>query len=427
MPTTTLTRRDLNRATLARQMLLSRERATAVQGIERLIALQAQLARPPFIGLWSRLAGFRREHLVELIARREVVRAPFLRGTLHLVSAKDYLALHPIIAPVLHAGARSVLRGRAEDLDISRLVAEARAYFDEEPRTMDELRDHLAQLHTEGDVRAMALMVRMHLPVVQVPSATAWGYPGTADFAPAASWLGKPFCEGEGPHALVLRYLASFGPATATDVQTWSGLTRVKDVLQSLRERLCTFRDERGRELFDLPDAPRPPADTAAPARFLPDYDNLLLAHDDRTRVIADEHRGRIVLSANLRILPTFLVDGFVAGTCTIERKKASATLVIAPFAALSRDARDQLAEEGEALLRFVEEDAGVFDVRFEKAGATKAPAARAKASAAPKAPAARAKGGAAPKAPAARAKGGAAPKAPAARAKGRGAAKANG
>ncbi|WP_433936446.1 winged helix DNA-binding domain-containing protein [Sorangium cellulosum] len=427
MPTTTLTRRDLNRATLARQMLLSRERATAVHGIERLIALQAQLARPPFIGLWSRLAGFRREHLVELIARREVVRAPFLRGTLHLVSAKDYLDLHPVIAPVLHAAVRSVLRSRADTLDIPRLVAEARAYFDEEPRTMDELRDHLAQLHPEGDVRAMALAVRMHLPVVQVPSATAWGYPGTADFAPAASWLGKPFREGDGPRALVLRYLASFGPATATDVQTWSGLARVKDVLQSLRERLCTFRDERGRELFDLPDAPRPPADTPAPARFVPDYDNLLLAHDDRTRVIADEHRGRIVLSANLRILPTFLVDGFVAGTWTIERKKASATLVIAPFEALARGARDQLAEEGEALLRFVEEDAGVFDVRFEKTGPAKTPAARAKGGGNVKAPAARAKGGAAPKAPAARAKSGAAPKAPAARAKGRGTAKAKG
>ncbi|WP_437878474.1 winged helix DNA-binding domain-containing protein [Sorangium sp. So ce513] len=264
---------------------------------------------------------------------------------------------------------RAPRRARADALDIDRLVAEARAYFDEEPRTMDELRDHLAQRHPDGDVRAMALAVRMHLPVVQVPTEAAWGYPGTADFAPAASWLGEPFREGGGPEALVLRYLASFGPATATDVQAWSGLTRIKDVLQSLRERLCTFRDERGRELFDLPDAPRPPADTAAPVRFLPDYDNLLLAHDDRTRVIADEHRGRITLSANLRILPTFLVDGFVAGTWTIERKKASATLVIAPFAALSREARDRLAEEGEALLRFVEEDAGAFAVRFEKAG----------------------------------------------------------
>ncbi|WP_437490261.1 winged helix DNA-binding domain-containing protein [Sorangium sp. So ce1014] len=408
MPTTTLTRNELNRATLARQMLLSRDRATAVQGIERLVALQAQLARPPFIGLWSRLAGFRREELLQRVLRREVVRAPFLRGTLHLVSAKDYLALHPVIAPVLHAAARSILRARVDTLEVARLVAEARAYFDEEPRTMDELRDHLAALHPEGDVRAMALAVRMHLPVVQVPAETPWAYPGTADFAPAASWLGKPLCEDGGPRALVLRYLASFGPATATDVQTWSGLTGIKDVLGSLRERLCTFRDERGRELFDLPDAPRPPVDTAAPARFLPDYDNLLLAHDDRTRVIAGEHRARIVLSANLRILPTFLVDGFVAGTWGIERKKGLATLVIEPFEALSRAARGELAEEGEALLRFVEEDAGAFDVRFEKAGPAKTPAARAKGDGAAKTPAARAKGDGAANAPAARVKGGA-------------------
>ncbi|AUX31235.1 MULTISPECIES: winged helix DNA-binding domain-containing protein [Sorangium] len=425
MPTTTLTRRELNRATLARQMLLSRERTTAVRGIERLVALQAQLARPPFIGLWSRLEGFRREELVRLVLRREVVRAPFLRGTLHVVSAKDYLALHPVIAPVLHAAVRSILRDRADALDVARLVAEARAYFDEEPRTMDELRDHLAALHPEGDVRAMALAVRMNLPVVQVPAETPWAYPGTADFAPAASWLGAPFGDGGGPRALVLRYLASLGPATATDMQTWSGLTGIKDVLRSLGDQLCTFRDERGRELFDLPDAPRPPADTAAPARFLPDYDNVLLAHDDRTRIIAGEHRARIVLSANLRILPTFLVDGFVAGTWGIERKKASATLVIEPFEALSRAAREELAEEGEALLRFVEEDAGAFEVRFDKGGAAKAPAARAKRDAATKAPAARAKGAAAAKAPAARAKGAAAAKAPAARAKGAAAAKA--
>ncbi|XXX80714.1 winged helix DNA-binding domain-containing protein [Sorangium sp. So ce134] len=425
MPTTTLTRRELNRATLARQMLLSRERTTAVHGIERLVALQAQLARPPFIGLWSRLAGFRREDLVRLLLRREVVRAPFLRGTLHLVSAKDYLALHPVIAPVHHAAVRSILRARADALDIARLVAEARAYFDEEPRTMDELRDHLAALHPEGDVRGMALAVRMHLPVVQVPAETAWGYPGTADFAAAASWLGAPFREGDGPRALVLRYLASFGPATATDMQTWSGLGGIKDVLRSLGEQLCAFRDERGRELFDLRDAPRPPADTAAPARFLPDYDNLLLAHDDRTRVIAGEHRARIVLSANLRILPTFLVDGFVAGTWGVERKKAAATLVIEPFEPLSRAAREELAEEGEALLRFVEEDAGAFEVRFEKGGAAKAPAARAKGDGAAKAPAARAKGDGAAKAPAARAKGDGAAKAAAARTKNTGAAKA--
>ncbi len=257
---------------------------------------------------------------------------------------------------------------------------------------MDELRDHLAALHPEGDVRAMALAVRMHLPVVQVPAEATWGYPGTADFAPAVSWLGKPLGKGGGPQALVLRYLASFGPATATDVQTWSGLTGVKDVLQSLREQLCTFRDERGRELFDLPEAPRPPADTAAPARFIPDYDNLLLAHGDRTRVIADEHRPRIFLSANLRILPTFLVDGFVAGTWAIARKRGSATLVIEPFEALSREAREQLAEEGEALLRFVEDDAGAFEVRFEKAAPAKAAAGRGKGGGAAKAAAARAK-----------------------------------
>jgi hypothetical protein len=374
----TLSLGALNRATLARQMLLAREKATALDAIERLAGLQAQLARPPFIGLWSRLEGFSREGLTPLLERREVVRATMMRGTLHLMSARDYVRLRAAMQPMLSEGMRSILRGRTDPFDIDELVAEARRYFEEEPRTFEELRDHLLALHPGGDERAMGYAVRMHLPLVQVPTNTAWGYPGSADFAAAEAWLGEPIRKDDSTHALVLRYLAAFGPATSADAQAWSGRKGLKGVFEELRPKLCTFMDEQGRQLFDLPDAPRPPEDTPAPARFIPEYDNLVLSHADRTRIVADEHRPRIA-TPNLRILPTFLVDGFVAGTWKIERKRASATLSIEPFGALSKGAREELAREGEALVRFVEEEAGAFEVRFVKEGSAGGKAERAR------------------------------------------------
>jgi hypothetical protein len=147
-------------------------------------------------------------------------------------------------------------------------------------------------------------------------------------------------------------------------MQTWSGLPKLKDVFEELRPELRAYRDERRRELFDLPDRPLPGADAPAPARFLPEFDNLLLSHTNRTRVIADEHRSKVYLPG-LRVAATILVDGFVAGVWKIEKTKTSATLVIEPFARLSKRDRTALAEEGERLVRFVDEDAKTFDVRF--------------------------------------------------------------
>ncbi|HKO55533.1 MAG TPA: winged helix DNA-binding domain-containing protein, partial [Thermoanaerobaculia bacterium] len=352
---------QLNRATLARQLLLERSRVSAVEAVGRLAGLQAQLARPPYIALWSRLADFARADLTRAAAGREVVRATAMRGTLHLLTKKDYVAFRPVLQEMLTKGAQSRLQDRPE-IDVEPLVTEARAFFDERPRTFEELRKHLIALHPDADERAMGYLVRMHLPLVQVPDDSPWGWPANSDFAVAESWIGKKLPRTAKPEALAMSYFAAFGPASAADLQTWSGVASAREMVEKLRPKLRALRDPRGRELFDVPDAPRVDEDAPAPARFLPEFDSLLLAHADRTRVVADEWRPRIA-TKNLRILPTFLIDGFVAGTWEVERKKGVATLMFAPFGKLAKTAKRELAEEGERLLRFVEEDAKSYVV----------------------------------------------------------------
>jgi hypothetical protein len=359
-----LTTRDLNRALLARQMLLSRQETAALSAVERLVGMQAQLARPPFVGLWTRLQGFRRDDLLDPLQRRQIVRVTAMRATLHLMTAADYLALRGTLQPMLSRGMQSILRERAAALDLDALEAEARAFFGGAPATFDALRDHLKEKYPNGDERAMAYAVRTHLPLVQVPTDTMWGFPAAADFAVADEWLGEKVSTGPAPaHELVRRYLAAFGPATPGDAQAWSGLSGLREVFEELRPTLVTFRDARKRELFDLPEAPRPTEDMPAPVRFLPEFDSLVLSHDDRTRVIADEHRPKVTLK-NLQVRATFLVDGFVAGTWKVERKKKTAVLVLEPFGKLLKKTLAELEREGDALLRFMEEDAEAREVR---------------------------------------------------------------
>ena len=359
-----LTVKALNRATLARQMLLAREKEAALEAIERLAGMQAQVPRPPFIGLWTRLQRFSPADLTRLVHDRKVVRATMMRATLHLVSTKDYLALRPALQPMLSGAMQAVLKDRARGLDLDALAAAARACLDERPRTFDEIRGVLRAAWPKADERAMGYAVRTHLPLVQVPTDTLWGWPAAACFAAAETWIGQPMGGPEDARTLVLRYLAAFGPATVADAQAWAALRGLKETFEALRPKLRVFRDEKGRELFDLPKAPRPPADRPAPVRFLPEFDNLLLAHADRTRVISDADRPKVV-TANLRVLATFLVDGVVAGTWRIERRKAAATLMLDPFRPLSRKDRADLTTEGTALARFVEGDAESFAVRL--------------------------------------------------------------
>jgi len=349
----TLSSAQLNRATLARQLLLERHELTVSEAVSRVAGLQAQEPKPPFIGLWSRLADFDRSALTGALQERSVVRASAMRATLHLLSAEDYRAFRPPLAPVL-AGALSALGDRAAGLDTEAVQHVARELLVERPRTFGEIRAALVERFPEVDERALGFTVRMLLELVMVPTEDRWAFPRDALFALSDAWLGEPPPGRAEPDGLVFAYLRAFGPATVADAQTWSGVKALKPVFERLRPQLAVFADERGRELFDLPNAPRPDPDTPAPLRYLPEFDNLVLAHADRTRLIADVHRP-LVTTRNLRVRATFLLDGRVAGTWTMVSKRKVATLEIAPFTALALREVLALEEEAERLVSFLE------------------------------------------------------------------------
>jgi hypothetical protein len=318
--------------------------------------MQAQVARPPFVGLWTRLAAFDGTELLRLAAERRVVRATLMRGTIHLMSREDYLRFRPTLATMLR-GALVYVKDYLPDIDVEATLAAARELLEERPRAFDEIRPALQARGRAGHDRAQGLLVRMLLPLVQLPSEARWGWDTKAPFALAERWLGQPLGEGAGEKELMRRYLAAFGPASVADAGAWSGMKGLRAVFEELRPELVTFRDEAGRELFDLPDAPRPPGDAPAPARFLPDFDNLVLAHDDRSRFMRREERSRIV-TKNLLVAATFLLDGRVAGIWRSEVKRKVATLYLEPFAPLTRAQLKALEAEALPLLRFLEEDA---------------------------------------------------------------------
>jgi len=359
----TLSRRELNRATLERQMLLRRQKLSALRAIEQLVGMQGQAPTPPYIGLWSRLEGFHPDELARLITDRRAVRIALMRNTVHLASARDCLALRPLVQPVIDRGVHATRAG-VDGVELEALSIAGRALLEEKPRTARELGALLQKQWPERDPASLARAIRHLVPLVQVPPRGVWKKSGPAAHTTVEAWLGRPLDRNPSLEEMVSRYLGAFGPATVKDAQTWSGLTRLGEVLDRLRPRLRTFRDENGRELFDLPDAPRPDPDTPAPLRFLPEFDNLILSHADRTRVIAEEHRKAV--ASRIGMVPaTFLAGGFVRGTYKTERTRQKATLVIEPFEALTKQDRDALAEEGERLIRFTSEDAGAFEVRL--------------------------------------------------------------
>ncbi|GGV37910.1 hypothetical protein GCM10010182_72720 [Actinomadura cremea] len=351
--TRTLGIRALNRATLARQLLLARERAPVTEAVGRLLCMQAQEPKPPFLGLWTRLDGFEASELHTALHDRSLVRATAMRATLHLMTAPDYTAFRATLQPVLD-GAMRLLGDRAKGLDVGRTADAARTLLRERPRTFNETRALLQEEFPEVNERALGYAVRMCVPLVMVPTEDRWAFPRASEFALADSWIGSAPAAEPAVDALMLRYLAAYGPASAADAQTWSGLAALGEVFDRLRPRLRAFTDDTGRELFDLPDAPRPDEDVPAPARFLPEFDTLVLAHADRRRIIADAHRPSLT-TKNLRVRAVFLWDGFARGVWETGYKRRAATLRLRPFEPLPREAVAALTAEGEALLRFAE------------------------------------------------------------------------
>jgi hypothetical protein len=336
----------LSRAMLARQLLLKREKLSIEAAVERIGGMQAQLARAPFVGLWTRLQKMQRDDLQRALDDKRVVRATFNRGTLHLVTADDYVALRGTIQIALDHGMRGILKERLKEGDTKKVVETARKFF-ETPKTMDELRDSGL---FDGDIRAKTYAARCLVPLVQL-------HDGSARFVLAEKYLKRKIPTKVDEAELVRRYLAAYGPATIADAQVWSGIPNLKDAFAKLE--LVAFG-----KYFDLPKAPRPDEETPAPPRFLPEFDSTLLAHKDRRRVIADEHRKAVYLPA-LRVAATILVDGVVAGTWVVKRDKKAATLAITPFGKLAKANKDALAEEGAALVRFMEPEAASFNVTF--------------------------------------------------------------
>ncbi|MBA2533603.1 MAG: winged helix DNA-binding domain-containing protein, partial [Rubrobacter sp.] len=330
--------RELNRATLERQMLLRRQDLSALEAIEHLIGMQAQAPAPPYVGLWTRLADFNPNELGRMLSSRRAVRIALMRNTVHLVSASDCLALRPLMQTIIERNLYSS-RARCADLqgvDIEALGAAGRALLEEQPRTSRELGELLKERWPDHDPASLSRAIRHLLPLVQVPPRGVWGKSGITTHTTAEAWLGRPLGPASSLEEMVLRYLGAFGPATVADVQTWSGKTRLGGVIEHLRPRLLTFRDERGKELFDLPEAPRPEPDTPSPPRFLPEFDNLILSYADRTRVIAEEYR-KAIASRNGMVPATVLLGGFVRGTWKTERAGSRARIVISPFESLTK------------------------------------------------------------------------------------------
>ncbi|MBB5855958.1 winged helix DNA-binding domain-containing protein [Amycolatopsis umgeniensis] len=357
MTTQILSPRALNRATLARQLLLERSGLPAVSAIERLAGLQAQAPDASYVGLWSRLRDFEADELARPMAAREVVRSTLMRGTVHLVTAEDGLALWPTIKPVVERGFLGHYSKEVAGLDLVAITEAGRALLEERPRTRAEIRTALADRWPDADQPTLAYAVNSLLPLAHVTPRGLWGQQGPVAFSLLDEWVGKPIADGISLDDLVLRYLTAFGPATVRDAQVWSGLTKLKEVFERLRPRLLTFTDTEGKELFDLPDAPRPDPETPAPPRFLPEYDNVLLSHANRARVIPDGRRVPLPPGSGGR-KGTLLVDGeFLAiwaiggATLTIESRK--------PL----RD-QESIAEEGTRLLEFVVPEQS-HDVRF--------------------------------------------------------------
>lgn len=367
-----LTRRELNRATLARQLLLERSEQSARDVIAHLVGLQAQEPPDPYIGLWSRLTDFDTGELETLITEREVVRLVVQRGTVHAVTADDCLTLRPLAQPILTQQLRNHrdYRGRFDGVDLDEVMAVARVVLSEQPRSTRQLRGALGERFPEHHAGALAFACRNLLPFVQVPPRGLWATPGEVVGTTAEAWIGRPLESVPSVDDVMVRYVAAFGPATVQDAATWSRYTGLREVFERIRPRLRTFHDTDGREYFDVPDGPRPDPDTPAPVRLLPQYDNVLLSHADRSRFAGGEDYGGLWLGAT-GFLGNLLVDGLLVGTWrfdqptrAVQRGTKPGVLTVTTIRALTRQDASAVEAEARRFVAFVS-PRGRYDVRL--------------------------------------------------------------
>jgi len=337
--------------------------------------MQAQIPGDPYVALWSRLEDFRTDDLATLITDRIAIRMSLFRATIHLVTARDALSIRPVVQPALDRlfHSASPFGRRLIGVDLERLLALGRALVDEKPRTSAELRPLLHKRWPKRDPDSLAAAIGYLLPLVQVPPRGVWGASGQPRRTTLEAWLGRPLGKKRSPDTLILRYLASFGPASVGDARTWSGLSALSEVFARLRPRLRTFRDENSRELFDVPDAPLPDPETPAPVRFLPVYDNIVLSHADRTRIVRPfgAKRAGYTEGANFG---SVLIDGFVGGTWTLKREPKTATMRIAILDRVPKRERAAVEDEGGRLLTFVAAEATAREVIVVQASAQPRP-----------------------------------------------------
>lgn len=351
-----LNRRVLNRTTLDRQLLLGRAALTATEAVERLVAVQGQEIDAPYIGLWSRLASFTQDDLASLLHGKQVVRGSLLRGTQHLALADDYVWIRPLAQVILTRTRQAAFGRLMRDVDLEEFAKLAREHLAGRTLTRPQLRDLLRQRWPEVDGTALGFSAQALLPIVHTPPNGIWGQGGATPFTLAEEWLGRPL-DSSTPaerlvERLVVRYLAAYGPASVMDVQMWSGLTRLRPVVEGMGF-LRKYQDAEGRVLYDLPDAPLVDEDVPAPVRFLPWFDNLVVAYADRTRLMTAEQRKEVCVGAV--IYPTFLVDGTVGGMWDLK----NGVLTVEPFHPLSDGVMEELAAEGARLMAFAGAEEG--------------------------------------------------------------------
>jgi hypothetical protein len=356
--------RQLNRTLLARQHLIKRSNMSISAILHHLIGMQSQVPTSPYISLWSRIEKFQHDSLSQLLLDRGAIRMALMRSTIFLVTGYDGLSIRPLMQSVMERTLQGNFGSGLTVLDYDEFTKTIRNLVECQPRTLNELGKILKETWVDSKPDSLAAAARNLVPLVQIPPRGIWGAKGKAVYTSAEHWLSQSLVTDYSLETLILRYLKAYGPATISDIQYWSGLTQIREVIAGLRDQLNIYLNEDGIELFDVFDLEIPENDTSVPVRFLAEFDNILLSHKNRSRIISEEYRDR-VFTVNGIIKATFLIDGFVQGLWRIENQSNSTTLIIEPFRPLLKVDKEELVIEGTKLIDFVHMNTKVKDIQF--------------------------------------------------------------